>query len=422
MIWIINELIAFLTDLRDMPLIAQFVTLASIFSFVALLFGIPAWLMTRKVRDSVAAYEALEAQLKTARQEAAKLQAEVKAFEAATPKTFLSDYKREIEDGNNERVVALAETFVERQKEALRLAFRTRMEEAIGFSVEDGASAFATARLWAEAARALVPDDRMLGMLIDELTEAEAIAASGASVRLKGNADRRDRAARMDQLPGNLVALTTAFWHARDCGHYALMLVLAEHGLTLTRRRPFGEGTQQHLLFRFFRGVALTRGGHVQSALAELEALLPLQTKVTGAQHANVLMIRYYIGLCRRINGDAAGALADLEALLPLKIEVLGAQHPDTVTTRGLIAACRQDTGDATSALSEFEALLPVKIEVLGSRHPDTLTTRGSIAACRRDTGDVAGALVEFKVLLPLQTDVIGARHPDVNRAVFIGG
>ncbi|ANB35197.1 hypothetical protein M2324_003959 [Rhodovulum sulfidophilum] len=261
MTWIIDQLIAFLAELRGLSLLSQVLTLAGIPSVIAFLFGIPAWLMTRRVRDAVANFDAVEAQLKTARREAARLKAEVNALEAQTPEAFLADHRRDIENRDDEGAMARAEKFVNRQREALLLAFRTRMDEAIGQSVEDGAPAFATARLWAQAARALAPGDRMLGMLIDELAEAEAVAASGAGVRLKGDADRQDRATRMDRLPSDLEALRAAFWRARARGHYAVMLVLAEHGLTLTRRRPFGDGSQEHLGFRFCRAAAWLLGG-----------------------------------------------------------------------------------------------------------------------------------------------------------------
>ncbi len=411
MTWIIDQLIAFLADLRSAPLLAQFITLAGIPGIVI---GYPVWVMNRKVRATVTSYEELEQRLATAHRVAARLETERAALYDKTPESFLEHHAREMKDDNEESAMALAEDFLNRQKEALLLAFRTRMDEAIRQSVEDGAPAFAAARSWALAALALAPDDRMLRMLIDELAEAEAIAASGARMKLKGEADRKARAAREDRLPTDLSALADAFFAARDRGHYELMLFLAGHGLMVTRRRPFGAGSREHLLFRRHRCEALNFVGRSREALAEADPLGMDFTDVFGDRAEETFYIRHLIAKCRRDTGDAAGALTELEALLPLRTDVQGARHPGVLVTRYLIAQCRRDTGDAAGALTELEALLPLRTDVQGARDPGVLVTRHLIAQCRKDTGDAAGALTELEDLLPLYTDVQGARHPDV--------
>ena len=202
MVWIIDQLVAFLIELKSMSLVSQVLTLAGIPSLGALVFGIPVWLMTRKVRDFVVAHEALEQRLSTALREAAKLQAQVNRLEAETPEAFIAHHAAEMKDQNDERAMALAEAFLQRQTDALLLAFRTRMNEAILQSVEDGAQAFEAAQAWALAALALAPRDRMLRMLIEELGGAAAIAAaSSGRVKLKGDENRRTLAQRYERLP-----------------------------------------------------------------------------------------------------------------------------------------------------------------------------------------------------------------------------
>jgi hypothetical protein len=453
---IINELIAFLTELRSMSLLTQVLTLAGIPSLVAFVFGLPAWRMTRKARAIIQKWEAERAQAEAALERVGSLNAEVDRLNAETPAAFVERHRRETRDHNDEAAMARAETFIDRQKDALILAFRTRMDEAVRQSVEDGAPAFDRARSWARAALALDPQDRELRMLIAELDVAEAAAAAGARATLKGEAERRHRLARNDRLPTDLAALTNAFLDARGRGHYALMLMLADHGVTVTRRPPFGAGSRNHLLFRCHRCAALFFVGRSREALAEaqplvdemaavfgdrapetlyarflmaqcrlntgdaagaraeLEALLPVEEEVQGPRHPHVLTTRAATARCRLDAGDAAGARAELEATLPVEEEVKGPRHPHVLTTRSMVALCRLETGDAAGARAELEALLPVREEVLGPRHPHVLTTRHGMAKCLLDTGDAAGALSEVDGLLPLQTEVVGARHPAV--------
>jgi len=395
--------------------------------------------------------------LKTAEKVATEHKAECDRLQSLTPDAFLAAHAREMRDHTEESAMELAETFIDRQRDALALAFRTRMDEAIGQSPQDGAPAFETALTWARAALALTPRDRTLLMLIDDLKGAAAIAAqSPVTVRLKNDADRQDRQTRADRLPMDIDALTAAFFKARDSGQYALMSFLAEHGLTITRRPPFGQGSKAHLMFRMHRVEALKYGGQAPDAftecaalarpfrdvfgernartcylrsllaqcrfesgdfagaLEEIEALLPLQTEVRGARHPSVLVAQFLLAQCHNLTGDPAGALAEVEALLTLQTDVQGPRHPSVLATRSLQAQIRSDAGDPAGALEEIKALLPLVTEVHGPRHPSVLATRSLQAHCRKDTGDPAGALAEIEDLLPLWTEVQGPRHPSV--------
>jgi hypothetical protein len=454
---LIDVLITFLTEIRAMSLVSQLLAIIPLLVFLAALAALPAWRMKRKAEASVTQIDGLQLQLKTAREVATKHAATCDQLQAETPNAFLSDHAREMREYNVESAMALAETFIDRQQEALSLAFRTRMDEAIGQSPQDSAPAFETALNWARAALALTPRDRVLRMLIDDLKAAASISAqSPVTVKLKDDADRQARQQSQDRLPMDIEALTAAFFKARDSGRNSLMLVLAEHGLTITRRAPFGEGSLAHLLFRLHRAEALWLGGQAQDALTEcaalaqpfrdifgdlaietlnlrsiraqclnetgdsegaleeVESLLPLMTEVQGARHLLVLTNRNLHAQCRKDTGDPAGALAEVEALLPLMTEVQGAHHPGVLATRTLQAHCRKDTGDPAGAMAEVEALLPLLTAVLGALHSLVLATRALQAQCRSDTGDPAGALSEFEELLPLMTEVLGARHLSV--------
>lgn len=411
MIWIIDQILAFLTDLRSAPLLSQILTIAGI---PGVAIGLPVWMMTRKVRASVTGYETLEQSLSTARQEAKQLETDNAALVAQSPETFLAQHAREMKDDNEEIASQLATDFLVPQEDALLLAFRSRMDEAIRLSIDDGASAFAEARRWALAARAIEPDDQMLRMLIDELAAAEAISASDVRVKLKSDMDREERAAKEDRLPADIVAMTRAFFSARSNGHYALMLFLAGHGLTLTRRRPFGEGSKEHLLFRRHRVEALYYVGRFKDCLSEAIPLRLDFNNIFGKSDRETFYIRHLIALCQKNSGDIVGALVELDELFLLETEIEEADHPSLLPTRILIAQCWLDLGDAAGALEEFEKLLLIQIDALGSKQSDVFSIRFSIAQCRLDLGGEVEALAELEELLPLQIVVEGAEHPHV--------
>lgn len=455
--WIIDQLIAFLTDLRADPLLSQIFTLAGIPGLLAAVYAYTTVKTVHAARKAVAEHDALDGQLNIARKETSRLSKEVARLEAETPEAFKKKHQIEMRDLNDERAMALAETFIEQQREALLIAFRSRMEEAVRQSIEDGAPAFHAARSWALAANALDPSDRMLAMLADDLGDAEVIAAaSGLRVKLKDDQKRVERLARDERLPSNLGVLTGAIVKSQQAGHYALTLFLIDHGLTLTQRLPYGPGAREHLIFRLRRIDAMRLAGQSKealaeakplieelaqifgdqasetldarfvtaacrrdagdaaTALAELEEILPIYTKFYSATNPSVLAIRVLIAQCRMDTGDAVTALAELKALLPLRREVHGARDISALETRGLIAECQLDMGDPATALAELEALLPLFLKGHGARHPSVMITRGLIAECRKHTGDAATALAELEDLLPIHTEVLGARHPAV--------
>ncbi len=458
---LIDALIAFLESLKGMDALNQGLTIIGLFTALGAIIGLPIRLANRKVADSVSEYTKLEALLKTARSEAEKHRRNCETLTQKSPGAFLEKYESEMRDGNDERAMTLSQAFIDDQTEALQTAYRMRMIEAIRQAPEDGAPAYDTARLWAQAALALRPQDQKLRMLIDELGEAAGLAkATGARVKLKSDADREARIARGERLPTDLRALTDAFFSARHNGHYQLMLFLAEHGLMITRRTPFGVGSREHLMFRRHRAEAnrcsgyykdcfaeiteilpafdtgigaldpetlyarhlkascLLNLGRAQHALEEAEALIPLMTKAYGSDvHPHVLGTRYLKAFCLLNLGRAQHALEEAEAQIPLMTKAYGSDvHPEVLTTRHLKASCLQNLGRAQHALEEAEALIPLQTKAYGSDvHPDVLATRHLKASCLQNLGRAQDALEEAEALIPLLTKAYGSDvHPDV--------
>lgn len=456
MTWVFDLLIAFLTELRAASLINQVMSILGFIGLLSAVFVYPVLRMRRRAESTLNTIELLRGRAETAEAANTRLTTERDAAMARLPEAFLTAHATEMRDHNEERAMALAERYIADQQDALSLAVRTRMDEAIRQSPQDGAPAFETALLWARAAQALAPQDRQLLMLIDDLRSAASAAVSGARVKLKDDDSRAERLARNERLPMDVAALSTAFFTARDRGEYTLMLFLADHGLTITRRPPFGEGSKQHLLFQRHKAEALSLVGRAQEAgaacislipdfisafgdrdpetlylrhqlaechtsigesvraIEELDTLLPLITELLGARHEDVLATRYLLARCHADNGDSTEAQQVLEPLLPLMTEVLNSRHPHVLATRTLLAECRNKVGDTPGALKELETLQTLRAEVQGARHPQVLYTRTLLARCRADSGDSTEALAELDTLLPLMTEVQGPRHPHV--------
>jgi hypothetical protein len=415
---LIDALIAFLESLKGMDALNQGLTIIGLFTALGAIIGLPIRFANRKVADSVSEYTKLEALLKTARSEAEKHRRNCETLTQKSPGAFLEKYESEMRDGNDERAMTLSQAFIDDQTEALQTAYRMRMIEAIRQAPEDGAPAYYTARLWAQAALALRPQDQKLRMLIDELGEAAGLAkATGARVKLKSDADRDARIARGERLPTDLNALTDAFFSARHNGHYQLMLFLAEHGLMITRRTPFGVGSREHLRFRRHRAEANLYNGSYEDGLAEIIEILPALDSGFGETDPTTLYARFLKASCLQHLGRAQDALDEAEALIPLRTKAFRSDaHPEVLTTRYLKASCLQDLGRAQDAMDEAEALIPLRTKAHGSdAHPEVLTTRFLKASCLQHLGRAQDALDGAEALITLRTKAYGSdAHPKV--------
>jgi len=411
---VIDQIIAFLQDLQGMSDISKALTLIAIPGLLFAIGGLPYLRLTRRLRASVTRYDDVNNALTAARREATKLDRDCKALKADTPEAFLAAHAEALRDEMPERAMALSETFLTRQHDALARALRTRMEDSIGQAPEDGTPAWSTARAYAHAALALTPDDAELKSLAEELEQAESIAAaSGAQVKLDRAEKRQARAATNDRLPGDLQALTKAFLDARAKGQYRTMQLLAEHGLTLTARAPYGKGSKEHLLFRRHHAEALNFCGYASGALEALDFLLPDLSAAYGPKDNSTLYTRQLLTKCLLNIGSPDRALAEVEALLPIQTEVYGDTHTETLLARNLLAESLINTGAPDRALKEVKALLPIQTEVLGDTHPHTLAARHLLAQCLKDTGAPDQALEEVEALPPIQTEVSDDAHPD---------
>lgn len=453
----LEYMIAFLNELKNMSPFLQAVTVAGIPSFFTIMFAVPVWIVLRKAKASISAYDACERRWISARDKADQLQKEVTLLKSNTPESFIVSHTREISDGNQELALSLSKIFLEQQEDALILAYRTLMEGEIRNSIQDGPPAFEAARNWAFAQLALTPQEQFLQLLIEDLTDAAHIAKSSKlNVTIKSNEDRIERLQKIKNLNLTLENLIRCYREARYRGQYALLLLFADYGVALTSRSPYGVGSREHILMRSDRLQALTLCGQLNSARQEAKALLPefieffgdyslessdvkhligncllemgnalgalnifkeilpIRTDILGERHRIVLLTQQRIGRSLLEAEDPKQALAILDKLLLEQVDVLGEADPDTLTTRHIIGRCQLQMGHYRSALKTFLEILPVRVEVQGDRHPEVLVLRQQMARCQLEAGDAAGAQKSVRALLQVHADVMGDSHPNV--------
>ncbi|MGI3186590.1 hypothetical protein, partial [Nioella aestuarii] len=355
MTWLFDLLSAFLTELRAASLINQVMSVLGFIGLLSAIFIFPVRRMRRRAESTLNKIEQLQGRAETAEAANKRLTTERDAALVRLPEAFLTAHATEMRDHNEERAMALAESYVAEQQDALSLAFRTRMDEAIRQSPQDGAPAFETALLWARAAQALDPQDRQLLMLIEDLKSAASAATSGARVKLKDDDNRAKRLARNERLPMDLEALSTAYFTALSQGEFRLMQFLAEHGQTIARRPPFGVGSKEHLLFARHRAEALFFLERNDEARSLLASLTDSFSSVFGPDDPETLYLLELMAECRVNAGDAGGALPEIRDLLRRRTEMQGTRHPHVLSSRHLLAQCMVNCGDARGALEEIK-------------------------------------------------------------------
>ncbi|MGB3408335.1 MAG: hypothetical protein WBA67_12660, partial [Jannaschia sp.] len=110
---VIDQIIAFLAELRGASTITQATSLLGAVTLLLAVVGWPFVTMWRKERASVTAFETIESQRDVARQTARKLEAEIAKLHGDMPEAFVARHRKEMADGNEEVAMSLAEGFLD---------------------------------------------------------------------------------------------------------------------------------------------------------------------------------------------------------------------------------------------------------------------------------------------------------------------
>ncbi|WP_223291860.1 tetratricopeptide repeat protein [Defluviicoccus vanus] len=344
------------------------------------------------------------------------LQREVTALSAAAPATILERMERERRDGNEVLAIrALIRGFEAFASDIGRITHELALHH-LSTLPQMPRTGLAKAERFARIAVLCQPDDRDRQYLLAEIIE---IKADRQDPKGADAVEFDDDEAALEALFGVDVDVPTLVVRLCDSCHLNLVAGYYRSAERLALRAVFtargrlGPSASLTLTARYWHTAALSFLGRYDEALDAVEALLPLEERVKGAEHPNTLNTRYLRASILHDLGRSDEALDAVEALLPLFERVEGAEHPDTLTTRYLGASILRDLGRSDEALDAVEALLPLHERVKGAEHPDTLSTRGLRASILRDLGRSDEALDAVDALLPLAERVKGAEHPD---------
>ncbi|NJC85694.1 NACHT domain-containing protein, partial [Planosporangium mesophilum] len=144
------------------------------------------------------------------------------------------------------------------------------------------------------------------------------------------------------------------------------------------------------------------RAGNAAAARDQYTDLLPIRTKVSGADNPRTLTVRHNIAHWTGVAGSPTAARDQYTDLLPIRTKVSGAENADTLAVRHNLAHWTGEAGDPTAARDQFVELLDLQREAMGWENPQTLLTRAKLAGWTGKAGDAAAARGQYKALLPL--------------------
>lgn len=154
------------------------------------------------------------------------------------------------------------------------------------------------------------------------------------------------------------------------------------------------------------------RAGDVSGAVDAVRPMVPIATKVLGADHPTTLVARHTLACCGPALGvTPAEALAVWVQLYGDEQRVFGAGHHSTLSARHQIGELRRQLGDRNGAREELTAAALGVREALGDDHPESLAIQLAAAICVGEAGDTAAAVIDLDRLIPVLTSVLGHDH-----------
>ncbi len=393
-----------------------------------LIWRITRWNAKKRYQSTILQGDELRASLESSNELVREQKKQIEAVsakwttaEAKLPDAYLTRMKAHKQQNNWSFEPAESHDFITAQAPALHLAFSTLARKAVEDSIEDGPAAIENAHMFASAAVAVDPQDRLSRMLVDELAQgwdgiADTIKIPDNSV-LAANDQQQDRIAKdLDLIESHIFA-------ARDAGAYNIMEKYALHGQRMASQF-LGEKTRRTLWFSVLKSEAMRATGHVQAALDTLNEILPDLERLSEPTGHETIYATYLAALYLSDTGRAADALdiltRDGDGIMPLCEKVFGHEHPHTLASRQLAASCLKDTGRAADALDiltrDGNGIILIQEKILGHEHPETLLSRRLAVSCLLYTGRAADALDiltrDGDGIIPLYEKILSHEHP----------
>lgn len=194
-------------------------------------------------------------------------------------------------------------------------------------------------------------------------------------------------------------------------GHYVEALELLDRLLPIARDIG-GERSLLVLNLRAIRASALHQHGDADAALAEYDALLPLDAAERHAGDPMRLINRFNRIEALNLAGRHALALRDGEALRTDMLAAFGDGHPFVLETDDALGYALAATGHAREAEALHRRTLAAKQDALGPDNPYTLVSREYLVRALLAQGRRGDAADELAGLLDARVRALGTDHP----------
>ena len=141
---------------------------------------------------------------------------------------------------------------------------------------------------------------------------------------------------------------------------------------------------------------------------------LALCIRYLGEKHVSTATSYNNIGAVYKNLGDYDKALDYYNKSLSICLEVFGDNHPYVATRYNNIGAVYYNLGDYDNALDYYNKSLSIRLEVFGDNHPYVAQSYNNIGLVYANLGDYEKALDYFNKSLSICLEVFGGHHPDV--------
>ena len=190
----------------------------------------------------------------------------------------------------------------------------------------------------------------------------------------------------------------------------------ARTGLT----RGFGRDSSDALACRLSQALTLLAMHRNPEARTVAEDVLAVYEERLGRDHPHSLICRLNIATALCLEEDYPGAEAMVRSAVEGLEGRLGEAHPYTLAAKMVLATVLARQGEFTEAGELEELVMTGRAQVLGPQHPDTLRCRANLLLTRHTQG-VEGASGERQAVIEELATMLGGEHPDVTTAVSGG-
>jgi tetratricopeptide (TPR) repeat protein len=247
--------------------------------------------------------------------------------------------------------------------------------------------------------------------LLEETELALADGLSGIAV-LPGSYLPRDH----EEAASVVAAIIGLIGRHEKTGRYRIALRLCSRASLVARRA----GLPRHAIgywIEFRLAQLLQACGKHEEALAEIEALIELQSGDLGHDDPETLTTRYLQAQVLLALGRPEEARAVLAAVARARSSALGDDHPALLSATYLDAQILSEQGEHEAAYRLLHSRLPEYVAKFGARHEATLAARYLYAQLLARLGESDQALHEVTDLLAVESETLDQGHSHVTAA-----